>query len=434
MATVRVIVSAPGRLDMMGGVADYSGGLVLQVPTSVSTQVDAELSPAAAGACDAVFLSSAPFGSTEVPLSLLRGAAEDGYLDSLSLPGVAAFLRAQDAPFWVLYVFGSVAIFARETGWLPTPQTRLRLSVTSTVPTAQGVSSSASVEVAVLRALRVLSGKPLTDLRLAHIAQAAENFIVGARCGLMDQLSSSCGVPGRVLPITCRPDELAPIVSLPASVALVGWPSGVKHSVAGASPYLVARTATFMGLALARAAAPAVMANIQYAAELSPSVLRAEILEMMPATMRGRDFTAAHGALNDPLSIVEPDTVYPVRDAFSFPVEETFRCGIAKSLLIAAGCAPAGSDAYTACLASVGELMLLGHAGYNAIGLGCPETDAMVARLREMGPKAGIYGARISGGGSGGTVAVLCERSALPALEAVAKQLTFGTPFTGLIA
>ena len=423
--------TAPGRLDFMGGVGDYSGGLVLQVATSVCTTVVATLSASPAGAAeaeDAVALSSEPFGSAVVSLSALRAeAAAPGGLAALSLPGVAASLRSSGHPFWTLYVFGSLAVFARETGWLPPLGSRLSLAVTSLVPTAQGVSSSASVEVAVLRALRALSGLPLGDLRLAHIAQAAENHVVGAPCGLMDQLASSCGEAGRVLPITCRPDALAPTVPLPASVALVGWPSGVKHSVAGASPYLVARTATFMGLAIARARAPGVLAGVAHAAELTPSTLRAQVLPLLPERMRGADFTAAYGALADAMSVVEPDMDYPVRDALSFPIEESFRCSLAQQLLAVAAREAPGSSAYTAALSSVGEFMRLGHAGYSAVGLGCDETDAMVERLRALGPAAGIYGARISGGGSGGTVAVLCERAALPIIEALSREMTGGT-------
>jgi hypothetical protein len=74
------------------------------------------------------------------------------------------------------------------------------------------------------------------------------------------------------------------------------------------------------------------------------------------------------------------------------------------------------------CLAQVGELMRYTHAGYTAIGLGAPETDAMVERLRALGPAAGIYGARVSGGGSGGTVAVLCEAAAVPTVAALAAD------------
>jgi hypothetical protein len=100
----------------------------------------------------------------------------------------------------------------------------------------------------------------------------------------------------------------------------------------------------------------------------------------------------------------------------------------------------------------VGELMRLTHVGYTAIGLGAHQTDEMVERAtKEIGVAGlsagstrlscqqtivqlrhymtfftslllhliagGVYGARVSGGGSGGTVVVLCERSALPALQ-----------------
>lgn len=73
------------------------------------------------------------------------------------------------------------------------------------------------------------------------------------------------------------------------------------------------------------------------------------------------------------------------------------------------------------------------HKGYNSIGLGAPETDLMIEKLVALGPAKGIYGARVSGGGSGGTVAVLCERSALPLVEQLGKEITFGEAFTGLI-
>jgi len=73
-------------------------------------------------------------------------------------------------------------------------------------------------------------------------------------------------------------------------------------------------------------------------------------------------------------------------------------------------------------LQAVGELMYHSHAGYSAMGLGCPETDAMVRAVRERGPDQGFCGARVSGGGSGGTVVVLLEAAALPELERLAAD------------
>ena len=78
--------------------------------------------------------------------------------------------------------------------------------------------------------------------------------------------------------------------------------------------------------------------------------------------------------------------------------------------------------------------MRLTHRGYSTIGLGCRELDEMVTALdTEVGPAGGIYGSRMSGGGSGGTLAILCEVSALPRIVEIATRMTFGRPFPGLI-
>ena len=108
-----------------------------------------------------------------------------------------------------------------------------------------GVSSSAALEVATLRGLEVLAGKSFTGTALARLAQRAENEIVGAACGLMDQLAVAHGRVGELLPILCRPDVLHERVRLPEGAVVVGWPSGVRHAVAD-SPYATARAAAFM--------------------------------------------------------------------------------------------------------------------------------------------------------------------------------------------
>jgi L-arabinokinase len=60
------------------------------------------------------------------------------------------------------------------------------------------------------------------------------------------------------------------------------------------------------------------------------------------------------------------------------------------------------------------------HASYGTCGLGSKGTDCLVALVRAEGPSAGLYGARITGGGSGGTVAVIGRRDAVPAIARVA--------------
>lgn len=435
---------APGRLDMLGGVADYSGSLVLEVATRCATTCTARLSvdakAAAAGEAGVAELWSegfCPEGGKPLELSLAPLGAGGA---AVSLPAVRAWLRAgcgrgadaEPAPGWAVYLFGSLASFSAATSWVPPMGARLSLRVRSSVPTAQGVSSSASVECAVMRALRTLSGATLSDLALAHAAQAAENHVVGAPCGLMDQLASMLGSPGRVLPILCRPDMCEPPVALPEGVALVGWPSGVKHSVAD-SPYLVARTATFMGRRMAEVACGL---TLSHATALAPSTLRRDVLPVIPTTITGADFVAKYGPLSDSLSSVDPKRTYNVAAALTFAVDENFRCATALSLLRALD-REAGSTSCAAthdALAQVGELMLQAHEAYTSIGLGAPQTDTIVRALAAAGPSAGIYGARVSGGGSGGTVVVLCRRDALPRIQEMAEAIIFdNVPFTKLI-
>ena len=72
--------------------------------------------------------------------------------------------------------------------------------------------------------------------------------------------------------------------------------------------------------------------------------------------------------------------------------------------------------------AGLGQLMYESHASYSACGLGSDGTDRLVELVREGGPAAGLFGAKITGGGSGGTVAVLAARGQRRAVEAIARR------------
>jgi len=66
---------------------------------------------------------------------------------------------------------------------------------------------------------------------VARLAQRAENELVGAPCGLMDQLTAAYGTHGSLLPILCRPDLLAEPLPLPEGIVVAGWPSGVASAL-----------------------------------------------------------------------------------------------------------------------------------------------------------------------------------------------------------
>jgi galactokinase len=398
--------AAPGRLDVLGGVADYSGALVLQTPIRAVTRVI--IAPREGPLLE---LTSDQEGSAAVPLAELRAVVAAGG----SLAGVRAWLDAHRVPRWARYPLGCFLLFGRARDWWPPGG--LGVAVVSDVPVAMGVSSSAALEVATLRALEAASGERLAGTELARLGQQAENEIVGAPCGLMDQLAAAHGRHGALLPILCRPDVLDEPVPLPEDAVVVGWPSGVKHAVSD-SPYATARTAAFMGKKILEGVFGRPLAHVT---EVPPSRLHGVGEADLPATLSGGAFLARYGGVDDPLARVEPGRPYPVRAAVRFPVEENFRSALAVRLL-----RDVRPESRRATLEALGELLYQSHAGYGSIGLGCPETDAMVEAVREAGPGHGFYGARVSGGGSGGTVVVLLERRALPELARLAEALPFG--------
>ena len=98
----------------------------------------------------------------------------------------------------------------------------------STLPIGSGLSSSAALEVVTAWALSAPSAPSVDPLRVAQIAQYAENNHVGVRCGLMDQFASACGVDGHALLFDCRSTEWR-AVPLPDDLSLVVIHSGVSH-------------------------------------------------------------------------------------------------------------------------------------------------------------------------------------------------------------
>lgn len=349
--------SAPGRLDLLGGVADYSGALVLETPTRLTTTVTAE--PADAFEVGPVRLS----------------AREVEALARRPYPEVRRALAGH--PRWTHYLVGVAVVLVRH-GVVAAPT--VRLSVASEVPQSVGVSSSAALEVATARALGAGDDDPLA---LARLCQEAENHVVGAPCGIMDQVTVASGTVGTVLPILCRP-------------ASVG------------APYRRARTAAFMGKRIVEDATGRTWDWV--------SELPVEETTRLPERLDGASFLDRWGGTDDPVTTVVPEDRYPVRAAASFGAAEHARAERALAVLAAGDGDGAGDQRGggrgddAGGVGALGSLMAASHAGYDAMGLGHPASTALVHELL-AGP--GVHGARSSGGGCGGTVVVVCDAGAL---------------------
>lgn len=412
-SATRTAASAPGRMDVMGGIADYSGCLVLQMPIAESARV--EVAPRDDNLFRACSADAAELDQ-ETEVSVNR---DDVCLwGEISYPRVRECMIEAGAP-WASYVLGCAFALVHEA---KVDMAGVDIYLASDVPLGKGVSSSAAIEVATMAALARAYGVDLSERGLPHLCQFVENRIVGAPCGLMDQLACYYGRAHHLLPILCQPDRVQQPVPVPEGIAFVGIDSGVRHAVSGAS-YTDVRVAAFMGytliadhlgVAFDRLAAARNSGNRKglpyggYLTNIALDQFTAEFQPFLPRQMEGKTFLGRFRTTIDPVTEVDADTAYGVQACTLHPVAEQVRCQAFADRLAALHDAT-DDDARETALVELGRLMVQAHNSYSACGLGNEVTDAIVDAVREAGPARGVYGAKITGGGSGGTVCVLCR-------------------------
>jgi galactokinase len=200
-------VRAPGRVNLIGEHTDYNGGFVL--PCAIDRQTLVAARPRSDGQLRVV---AADFGG-----------ATDAF-------GVQAPVPHHASAPWANYVRGVVAVLQTELAARGLVLQGADLAIAGDVPQGAGLSSSASLEVAVLHTLNTLQGLGLARPAIALLAQRAENSFVGCQCGVMDQMISACGEAGHALLIDCR--SLATrAVPLPAGLAVVIVHSRVQRGL-----------------------------------------------------------------------------------------------------------------------------------------------------------------------------------------------------------
>jgi L-arabinokinase len=162
---------------------------------------------------------------------------------------------------------------------------------------------------------------------------------------------------------------------------------------------------------------------IQYLTELTTDSFENNYRAILPETMLGSEFLANYQSHDDPITRIQPDASYRVAGPASHPVYENMR------VLKFIDHMNAAADKNKHDLVAAGECMFASHASYrdNCL-LSVPEVDFIVDAVKSRGPQKGLYGAKITGGGSGGTAAVFGQKDALeneiPAITLEYKRLT----------
>jgi len=318
---------APGRVNLLGEHTDYQEGYVLPTPLPYFTQVEA--------------------GRAQGRVEAYSENLKELRARPLASPPQGDFLDYLLGVVWAL----------KEAGYeVP----GARFYVRSQVPLGAGLSSSAALEVAALRALRVLYRLPLNDKDLALLGQKAEVGYVGVRCGIMDQMAASLGEPGKALFLDTRTlsHENLPL------------PPGTRVVV--------------LDLGLERRLAEAGYNQRRQEAEEAARRLGVRTL---------RDVTD--------LCLVE---------SLPPPLDKRARHIVGENLRVLRGVeALRRGDAR-----AFGELMTQSHRSLSQdYEVSLPELDQLV----EEALKAGALGAKLTGAGFGGAVVALVEASRYPAFQ-----------------
>ncbi|CAF3526509.1 unnamed protein product [Rotaria socialis] len=413
--------SAPGRLDVMGGFADYSGSHVLQYPIAQNTHAFVQVSntdtvhmisiQTDCVDCETINKNNLTVWEREIPMNLLldhtntlRQRLENWYNQQQnSIP-------SNDEPInWPNYIVGILSQLIDKIDRAVIP-IGFNIVIISDVPCNKGVASSAALEVAVARAASECLNldHSISNTELALLCQYVENHIVGSSCGFMDQMTCAHGYAHNLFSLLCQHTPNPPFHNflLPANIQLFGIDSGVKRSTAGAA-YRRVRTAAFMGKKLMN-----LPNNISHLCQISLSKFNNQYRMLLPEKMPGSNFIASLHL--DPLTQIDPNEIYPVRAATSHPIEENFRVQLFEQLL--------NTDQHLSIdhLSSLGELMFQSDAGYTSCDLNSEETHLLVNLIRQQKSLNNVlFGAKITGGGGGGTVAVLAQNSS-EAVETIA--------------
>ncbi|TWI67349.1 galactokinase [Pseudoduganella lurida] len=203
-AAPAIVVQAPGRVNLIGEHTDYNDGFVLPCAIDYRTVIAAR----------------------ERDDRTVRIIAADyaGAVDEFSLDQP---LERVATPMWANYVRGVIDELLKRG----LPLKGMDMAVSGDVPQGAGLSSSASLSVAVASLFATLPGlEQLSPIDLALIAQASENNFVGTQCGNMDQIISAAGIEGNALMIDCRSLQTQP-VPIPAGAAIMILHSHVERGL-----------------------------------------------------------------------------------------------------------------------------------------------------------------------------------------------------------
>lgn len=324
------IESAPGRVNLIGEHTDYNGGLVLPMAIPERTAVAVALSASRQSRAVSEQVDSASSSALDGPVS--------------------PRITFRD------YLRGACMALAEHCGPLPS----VELAISSDVPVGSGLSSSAALLVATLRALRSVLEQGYSDFELAQIAHRAEHAFVGIPVGVMDPMACSLAAPQSALLLNTQTLEYENL-AFPPQLELVAIDSGQHHEHASGE-YKTRRIEC----------------------ETAANALGVKLLCELDQVANGGERLEA-AALSPKL-----------RARVSHVLSENRRVTLAVEAI-------RREDGW-----GLGRLLAASHASLrDEFEVSTPEIDTLVAIATDV---RGCLGARITGGGFGGSIVMLTQK------------------------
>lgn len=341
------IFRAPGRVNLIGEHVDYNDGFVLPMA------IDREAVVAAAPRRDSLFKIYA--------LDVDETKEFDLNDEPQRMRGI-----------WLDFIEGTIRLLKEK---FPKLTTGADICFTSSVPIGAGLSSSAALEIAFGFTVLTLNEIGVNRIVLARAAQQAEHEFVGAKIGIMDQLTSALGKAGHALLIDCRLLDIKPIPLNFRDAQIVVCDSGVKHDLA-TGEYNTRRAECEEGLRILRSKMPGVRALRDVSA-----VDFEKYQALLPETIRKR----CRHVINE----------------IKRTVQATEMLKFGRS-------------------ADFGKLMYESHVSLrDDYAVSSPELDFLVETARGIN---GVFGARMTGGGFGGCTVNLIGKSAVGEFQVIVRR------------
>ena len=297
-------------------------------------------------------------------------------------PEGAVFSVVEDqeigTPKWSNYLRGVVEGFRKRGIMVP----GFDAFIVSSLPGGAGLSSSAALECAVATLLENLTETKLETREKALLAQKAEHDFAGVPCGIMDQFASAFGKDGQLVLIDCRSTEIELVPFTDPSLTILVSNTKVSHELSDGG-YAARRKSTEDGLA---------------------AIGKSSWRDVSPG-----DLESAASAMS----------------------EVTFRRSrhVVGEIARTMGAVDALKQGR---FSTLGKLMYESHNSLrDDFEVSCPELDHLVAKAAEIGSQGGVIGARMTGGGFGGSTVTLCETAKAESIAAAlvkSYEKAFGFP------